>query len=87
MAAGREADGVLPIHFVRDVQMNVRGLAAAGANGGLDLLALGVEDVAEHYLRALTRERLRLRGTLAPRSAADQRDLSVQLSHLLSPDL
>src|SRR5262245_24833730 len=61
--------------------MHLGGVAAVGADGRLDLLALGVEDVTEDDLGTLAREELSLCGALAPRAAADQCDLAVELSH------
>ena len=81
-APGRGLDRGLPIRFVRDVEVHVDGLTAVGADGGLDLLALGVPDVAEDHLRAFAGEGLGLGGALSSRAAADQRDLPVQLSHV-----
>jgi hypothetical protein len=57
--------------------VEVRGLAAAGADRRLDLLPIVVPDVAEDDLGALAHEGLGLRRALSPRPTADQRDLPV----------
>src|SRR6266851_2646041 len=70
-----------PVRLAGHVQVEVDGVAAAGPDGPLDLLALVVPDVPEHDSGALAREGLRLRRALPPGPAADQRDLPVKLAH------
>ena len=71
----------MPVGLGGDVQMHVDGLSPARPDGGLDLLTLRIEDVPEDDLGTLPGERLRLRRALAARTATDQRDLPIQLSH------
>ena len=72
----RRADGVIPLRFAGDVQMDV-GRAAAGLRYlSFDLFAKIVEDVRYHHTRALTGKQLRLDRALTSRSAADQRNFA-----------
>src|SRR5215813_5761539 len=78
-------DGTLPVVLAGDVEVHVRRFAAAVANDVLDLLALGIADVAEDDLGAFACERLGFRRALAPRSTADERDLPHELAHAILP--
>ena len=82
VAADRRLHGRLPVGLAGHVQVHVHGVAAASADGRLDLLALVVPDVAEDDAGALLDEGLRLRRALPARPATDQCDLAVQLSHV-----
>src|SRR6185436_19501007 len=81
VAAGRDLHGVLPVRLAGDVQMHVRGFTPGRADGGLDLLALGVPDVAEDDPGAFPGKCLRFRRPLSPSPTTDQRDLPVEFSH------
>jgi hypothetical protein len=85
VAARRRLDGARPVGFVRHVEVHVHGVAAGRADRLLDLLALGVADVAEDDLRALLGEPPRFHGPLAASPAADQRHLAVELAHVILP--
>src|SRR5262249_36782218 len=70
-----------PVVLAGDVQVDVRRLAAVGADLGLDLLALVVEHIAEHDRRALGNEHAPFDRALSTGATADQRDLTVEPSH------
>src|SRR5262249_1936360 len=71
-----EGHGRLPVGLARHVEPDERGLAALGGDLRLHRAALLLQHVADDYLRALTREHLRLGRTHTARAAADERHLS-----------
>src|SRR5205807_3212395 len=75
-----------PVRLARHVQMYVGDFAARGADLGLDLLALVVENVAQHHRGALADEHPAFDSALSLRAAADQRYLAVQSSHRILPN-
>src|SRR5262249_22577585 len=85
VAIGGEAHRVAPVGLVGDVEVDVDGVTTVGMDRRLDALALVVEDVTEHDPGALASERARFTRALSPGAPADQRDLSIQLSHAVLP--
>src|SRR5712691_12263710 len=81
IAVGRRAHRLDPIGVAGHIQMHVRRFAACGAYLGLDLVPLGIPDVAQYHLRAFAGKQFRLCRALAPGAAADQGHLPIESSH------
>src|SRR2546421_305352 len=60
-------DGMVPVLFIRDVQMHIHGCTTAGANLCFDLLALRIADIAKHDFGAFSGEGFGLCCPLPPR--------------------
>ena len=76
--ARRDLEGPLPGRFLSDVEVDVGRRGPELLRHGL---APGVEDIAEHHLRALGHQQARAHRSRPASRARDDRDLTVESCH------